>query len=194
MIPDLPGPPHQDWIELAGEKSPGVAVVRGAGNPRNWDVRQGYGLTGATVIFTGVGLAKFEVDIFCWRNSHFEDWKKFAKKVLMAPASDAATAANAGKKSLSMAITHPALNDPPLSIKQVVVEDVTQWEQSPDAGGLWSRTIKFLEYRQPKPALVKPFEGPPGSPLAVKPPVDPKVMQIQANKAQIAKLAAGFTP
>ena len=175
----LGGPPYQDWIVLAGQRSPGLAVVRGCDCPRNWDIRQGYGFTGATVVFTGAGLAKFDVDIFAFESGHFADWRTFAKKCLMAPA---------GVRLSSMSIAHPQLNDAPLTITQVVVTNVSQWEQSGSDDGLWCRTISFLQYRAPIPLLVKPYQGPPGNPLAITPPVDPEVMQIKANADQIANL------
>lgn len=177
------GPPHQDFIVLAGAPSPGLAVVKGAGSPRNWDVQKGYGLTGATTIFTGQDLSKFDVDIFCWEPEHFLAWQVFARLTLVNPP--------IGARPTSLSIQHPTLQDPPLTISQVVVTNVSQWEQDPDGSGLWSRTISFLEYRKPRPALVKPFEGPPGSPVAVQPPIDPELLLIQANAAQIAKLAGG---
>lgn len=172
--------PEQDYIVLGGVPSPGLAVVKGAGSPRKWDVQNGYGLTGATCIFMGEGLATFDVDIFCWTKAHFALWPAFARLTLVNPP--------IGARPTSMFIQHPALNDPPLSISQVVVTNVTQWEQDGDTG-LWARTISFLQYRKPRPALVKPFEGPPGSPVVVPQPIDPELLQIQANSAAIAKLA-----
>jgi len=44
----------------------------GASNPRGWDVRQGYGTSGATVVYTGDGLAKFSIKVFLWEDEHFE--------------------------------------------------------------------------------------------------------------------------
>ena len=76
----LDGPPHQDFIVLAGVPSPGMAIVKGAGNPRNWDIAKGAYTTGATVKFMGQGLAEFEVDIFCWKALHFLQWKVFAAR------------------------------------------------------------------------------------------------------------------
>jgi hypothetical protein len=175
------GPPNQDYIVLAGAPSPGLAIVKGAGSPRKWDVRDGYGLTGAVCVFMGEGLATFDVDIFCWKDEHFLAWPLFARLTLVNPP--------IGARPTSMSIQHPTLNDPPLSISQVVVTNVTAWEQDPDGNGLWCRTISFLQYRKPRPALVKPFEGPPGSPVVVPPPVDPELLQIQANAATITNLA-----
>lgn len=181
----LGGPPHQDYINLAGFPSPGAAVVKGAGSPRNWDIQKGYGRSGATTIFTGEDLAKFDVDIFCWEPEHFLAWQIFAQATLVNPP--------IGAFPFSMAIQHPALNDAPLSITQVVVTNVTQWEQSDDTG-LWCRTISFLQYRKPKDALVKPFEGPPGSPVVVTIADDPSIvaldMESKAKSAEIAQLYA----
>jgi hypothetical protein len=174
------GAPTQDYIVLGGFPSPGKAVIRGAGSPRKWDVRDGYGLTGAVTVFMGEGLATFEVDIYCWEDHHFLAWPIWAKLTLANPP--------IGARPTSQSIKHPQLNDPPLTIDQVVVTDVSQWEDI-DETGYWMRTIKFLQYRKPRPALVKPFEGPPGSPINVKPPVDPEVLIIQQNAAQIAALA-----
>lgn len=171
--------PREDFIVLGGERSPGLCKVRGGGSPRTWDIQQGYGLSGATIVFTGAGLSKFEVDIFAWLPEHFPAFDRFAAKVLALPAPV--------RNAKSLAITHPLLNTPPVSIFQCVVEDVTQWEES-DETGLWMRTIKCIHFRAPKPLLVKPQEGPPGSPVAVVP--DPEVAQIRANNAAIAALGA----
>lgn len=176
----LGGPPYRDYIMLAGKRSPGLAVVRGAGSPRNWDIRQGYGFTGAFVVFTGGGLAKFEVDIFAWESSHFEDWKTFARRTLMPP--------TRGMRALSMSIAHPQLNDPPLSITQVVIEDVTQWEQSPSDDGLWARTIKMIQFRGPMPALITPAQGPTPLSVVVAPPATPEEREISALTAEVSRL------
>ncbi len=181
MTQILPGPPHQDFIVLAGAPSPGLAVLKQPGSPRKWDVRDGYGITGAVCVFMGEGLAAFDCDIFCWKDAHFVAWPIWARLCLVNPP--------IGARPTSMSIQHPILQDPPLKIDQVVVTNVTGWEQDPDGGGLWARTISFLQYRKPRPALVKPFEGPPGSPVVVPPPVDPELLQIQANSAAIAKLS-----
>lgn len=176
----LPGPPYQDFIVLGGAPSPGLAVVKGAGTPRKWDIRDGYGLSGASVVFMGEGLTPFDVDIFAWLPAHFEQWKVFARLTIVNPP--------LGTRPTSLSIQHPVLQDPPLAISQVVVTNCTQWEQDPDGGGLFARTISFLQYRKPRPALVKPFEGPPGNPVVVAPPVDPELLAIQKQSAEIAAL------
>lgn len=49
-------------------KSPGVCKIGpGKGIPRNWQVREGFGLSGATQAFRGLGLAEFSLTIRMWR-------------------------------------------------------------------------------------------------------------------------------
>lgn len=47
--------------------SPGVCTITGDGIPRNWQVREGYGLSGATQAFRGLGLAEFQLELRLWR-------------------------------------------------------------------------------------------------------------------------------
>jgi hypothetical protein len=168
--------PIQDYIVLAGKRSPGRATVRGASSPRKWDEQAGYAQTGATLIYTGKALAKIEVDIYLWIESQFAEWTRFAQATLIDPKPVLTPS--------SLSIQHPMVNREPLYISQVVVDDVTQWEQD-DSGG-FQCTIKLHEFRPRKPALVKPREGPPGSPVVVTP--NPRLAVLAANQAQIARL------
>lgn len=178
------GIPYQDYIILGGLPSPGVAVVRPCNSPRNWDIRKGYGFSGSYLVFTGVGLSKFSVDIYAWKAEHFAAWKIFAKALLIPPK---ITDVFAPLKNASLSIKHPVLNDDPHNIDQVVVEDVTSWDQT--SPGMWVRTINFIQFKAPVHVLMKPFEGPPGSPVKVNPPVDPELVLIKAQSAQIEVLS-----
>lgn len=42
-------------------RSPGICTITGDGVPREWQVRKGFGLSGATQAFTGLGLADFDI-------------------------------------------------------------------------------------------------------------------------------------
>lgn len=179
--------PWQDYVVIAGVRTPGYAEVRGAGSPRKWDIRDGYGQTGASLVYTGTSLTKFEVDVFAWQPEHFDAWEVFARAVLPAPTPAIASRAAFGKASLSLSIQHPLLNDPPLSITQAVVEDVSQWEQG-EEGGLWARTIKMIQYRAPAPIIVPSKQGPDGSPIAVRPPANPEEAIIAENSRLIEEL------
>ncbi len=171
----------QDFLVIGGDVSPGRARIRGAGSPRTWDVRQGYGFTGAWVIFTGAGLAKFEVEIVMWLASQAVAWERFAKKYLEKTPS--------GTRPKALGIYHPLLAASPLNIHAVVVEDVSQFEE--DDYGLWTCVIKFLEYRQPKPLLARPSAAIPAAGAALPTARDALDEEIQRKQRELAKLAGG---
>lgn len=171
--------PAQDYILLGGEKSPGRATVLGAGSPRTWDKRKGYGYSGAFVIFTGDDLAKFKVQIDLWKKDQFAEWDRFAKKCLVKPP--------LGQKPKALDIQHPLLNAEPLKITSAVVEDVSQWDQ--DEEGLWSCTIDFLQFRAPKPALGKPNAAIPSVAKPIPTAQDAADVEIQRLMAQFSALA-----
>lgn len=133
-----------DRIKLAGKWSPGVAIVSGANDPRNWDKVKGYGVSGAALRYTSDDLTKFTVQLRLWEPEHFAQWAEW-KKLLAKPQSRDKKDANA------MRIEHPILAD--LGISDVVVEDRTQLMQTED--GVWSVTISFLHYRAPRDVLKK---------------------------------------
>lgn len=132
-----------DYILLSKTKSPGLADVTGAGSPRKWDEMGGYGLSGATLKFTGVGLAKFTVTLRLYTAQDWEDWMAWRPLVAKPPL---------GQLPKAQDILHPFLML--LGIRAVVVEDEPQPEQTED--GVWSIPIKFIQYRKPKFQLVKP--------------------------------------
>lgn len=82
-IPNDPdGRTFSDVIQLGGEYSPGIATVSGAGSPRVWEKRKGFGLSGATVVFQGADLASFEVEIKIWTQTQLTAWRVFYNKFL----------------------------------------------------------------------------------------------------------------
>jgi len=152
-------------------KSPGLATFRKPGTPRGWDVQKGGGQSGAFVIYTGEGLAKFDVDISLWLELHFLDWQIFARTHLMRP-----IAFTPAKK---LGIYHPRLQLPPLNITDVVIEDVTGFEQDDD--GMETCTISFLEYRAPKPIITKPLPAIPATSKAPPTAGDALELKLQAS-------------
>lgn len=62
-------------------RSPGVCTIEGDGIPRNWDVVNGFGLSGATQRFKGIGLAEFSITIRVWQAAHRPLLKVFAAAV-----------------------------------------------------------------------------------------------------------------
>ena len=166
--------PVQDFVLLGGEKPPGRSYPMGAGSPRTWDKRKGYGFSGATLVFTGDDLSQFEIVVECWLQDHFFEWDEFARKVLVKPPT--------GKRPTALDIAHPLVNGPPLLITSVVVLDVTQWEQDDD--NLWTRSISVSAFRAPQPALGKPNAAIPGVPKKVPTAADEMDAKIQAKLAE----------
>jgi hypothetical protein len=148
-----------DYILLSGLKSPGIAEVIGASSPRNWDIREGFGLSGAFLVYKGRGLAKFSVRLTFTESEHWTLWEAWKPLVMNLPRKRFSQ----GKDSGALDIWHPILED--LGIAAVAVEEVLQ----PTAGdtGDWSVEIKFIEFRRPKIALAKPdgAQATPGDPV-----------------------------
>jgi hypothetical protein len=133
-----------DYFLLAGKKSPGVCEITGAGSPRKLDERGGYGLSGSTLVFTGVGLAKWSVKILLWLPEHFADYAQWRPLVARPPL-------NTRPRALD--IWHPYLEA--LGIRSCMVEDEHQPEPEDDTG-LFAITIDFKQFRAPRIALAKP--------------------------------------
>ncbi len=129
-----------DFITLAGERSPGLAVVSNVTSPRRWDERRGYALSGARVVFRGIGLARPIVTLRLFTTEDWNDWHDWRELVQRPPIGERATAQD---------IWHPKLED--YDIVSVVVEDVLDPRQVAD--GEWNIAIKFIEFRRPVPTL-----------------------------------------
>lgn len=165
--------PRIDSIMLGGKRSPGLAVITGASIPRKWDIQQGYGFSGAVVIYTGDDVAKFTVRITLWLEEHYEEWLTFSNSVLAKPPK--------GQRPKALGIKHPLLNLAPLFISEVVVEDVTQLEQTED--DKWIAEIRLIQYRKPMPMLGKPN-------TSIDPAAPPKPTAEDAADREILKMLA----
>ncbi len=173
--------PREDFIILGADKSPGRATIVSPGSPREWDIRKGYGFSGASTVFIGNGLAKFDVLVDLWQPVQYSDWDRFAKKYLQK--------APIGLRPMAYGISHPVLNTAPLNISSVVVEDVVF--EGTDDYGLDTWRIKFLEFRAPKPALGKPLAAIPAATKPLPTAQDAADREIQAKIATLKSLASG---
>lgn len=162
-----------DHIELAGKRSPGLCEVIGAGSPRKWDERRGYALSGATVVFRGIGLARFTVRLRFYTPEDWAAWYAWKPLVDKPPL---------GKRPSALDIWHPLLEAQ--AIKKVVVEDVGQPDQTED--GEWTVEIKFIEFRRPQIALAKP-EGSKATPAD---PVEREIERVDAENKTLAQQLA----
>lgn len=160
-----------DYALLGGRKTPGLAELVGASALLRWDERKGYGLSGATLVFRGAGLAKFTLRLRLSSARDWADWHAW-KSVVAAPP--------LGKRARALDIVHPLLAD--LDITAVVVSEVLQPEQVED--GVWKIDIKLLQWRKPKVSLAKPES-------AQATPVDPVDRIIEQLSSQYQELANG---
>lgn len=169
--------PEQDWIGLGPVRSPGRATIVSAPRANKWDIRDGYGLDGATTVFVGVKASVIEVRFDLWLPSQFTDWLLFSRAVLE-------PSAITGR--LAWEIKHPVLNATPINVFKVQVVEVTPFVQDDD--GMWSCTVKFVEFKKPKPALSKPIAAIPAVSKPVPTAQDAAEVEIQALQAKFAAL------
>lgn len=140
-------PELYDTVLLAGVRSPGQCDLTGAHAPRKWDVWRGFGLSGAATVFTGIDIDKFAVRLTFWEPEQIDEYNaKFAPLLALPPR---------GKRPKSLDFYHPLASDPPIGIRSVGVQDVTQLQQIAD--GLWAVDILLIPFVQPKPHVAKPI-------------------------------------
>lgn len=151
-----------NFVVVAGIQSPGRAQLTGVAAPFNYDVQPGYGKEGATTVFRGRGIAKFTLTITLWEREHFIAWPVFS--AMLEPPKTF--------KPLVVEMRHPLLSA--ADIKAVAVESLGQPERQNN--GMWIATIRLMEWRPVKPALVKPRGAVPspekGAPIAPKTEAD----------------------
>lgn len=174
--------PGLNRMTVNGVPSPGRVRISGAGIPLNWEVRPGYGMTGATVVFRGRGLSKFTCLFEFWDQDQLDMWDPFAK-VFDVPQKPI------GPK-LALGVSHPVLDA--LGIRSAVMENMGQLEIN--ASGLWSITVAMLEYRAPIKAIVKPRGAVPPADqggVVAKTEADFALVDMQAQFAKAQAAANG---
>lgn len=131
------------YVVMGGRRTPGIATLSGnSGSPRKWDERAGYGLTGSTLVFTGKGLAKFDVLIELYDAQDFADWAVFLPYIL----------AEKSLRELVLDTSHPWLAQ--FKIAKAVVLDIGIPKETDE--GVTQVTIPCQAHRKPKFALAKP--------------------------------------
>lgn len=161
-----------NYVTVNGLRSPGRAALTGVKAPYNWDILPGYGFAGATTIFRGRGIAKPLLTLSLWKPEHFLAWPAFAK-VLEPPKLS---------RPLVVQMSHPLLSA--ADISAVSVESIGQPERQ--SNGIWLASIQLLEFRPPKPALLKPRGAIPDTKGV---PIPPKTEADRALIAQVQRLS-----
>jgi hypothetical protein len=159
-----------DFVIIAGQRTPGIATIEGAGSPRQWDERKGYDLNHATLRFRGKKLAHFSIKIRLATPEDFAAWATFSRVVLAVPVG--------GRGALD--VSHPILAD--LDIGSAVVEDVLQ--PTPGETGEHTVEIKMIERKPPSPA------GSTSAGSVNTPTPNPLQAEIDSNSARIRMLNA----
>src|SRR4051794_31094852 len=121
MTNPLRDPAAYDSFLLGGVRSSGLVDFYDGSSPRKIDVRRGYGLTGATTVFTGIDIKPFRAVLRFWEASQIDQYNTELVPLLAVPPF--------GKRPRALSFFYPLLSDPPLDVKSVLVNDVTQLEQ-----------------------------------------------------------------
>lgn len=128
-------------------QSPGVVRVSGEGIPKNWQVREGVGLSGATQTFRGLGLAEFDLEFEVWTPEHRAAWKVFRKGAgIEAPP--------LGAPEKKHQIDHPLLAD--IGITICTFLNVPLAKVEPGQADRTVYVVKCRDGRKPLPAPASP--------------------------------------
>jgi len=128
-----------DAIVVSGRPSPGRCLVTGGGSPRKWDERNGVGLSGATIVFTGLGVAEFTTRLLFSESAHLVAWDQW--KDIVAPPPQ-------GQRPKILEVYHPLLEE--VGILGAGVTNRTQVTPLNDQGE-WYVDITWKAYRKPLP-------------------------------------------
>lgn len=147
------GSQNFESFNLAGVPLPGQWLLVDATRTFGWQMRKGYGLTGATIVPIGDDLmtAKFAIKI--WTSSDAGVYRTLLKTLLKKPAG----VLPGVPTSAGMGVDHPSLKD--MGISAVVVKSVTPlFSPLVTSGGKgpWTAAVEFWEFRAPLPAIPTP--------------------------------------
>lgn len=159
-----------DYFLLEGQQSPGIARVAGFGPPPKWEERNGYGLSGSTLVYLGNGLAKWDTEIELYT---VEDWAAYnAWKGLL-------QVSKPGAFAKAKDFWHPFLEEH--EIRSAVL--LKRGFPKQVADGLWVVKLEWMQYRRPKLSLQKP-EG-----SKATEPTDPVDQYIEGLLGQVQELS-----
>ena len=177
LPPLLGGFPAVDTITVCSVPAPGKWTLQKGPRVFGWDIRKGYGLSGATVVPSGDDLVVAEFLVELWDPSDYALFGAFRSQFLK----KALVSIPGGVAAMALGIDHPELKA--LGAVSFVVKEVNPLMN--DGYGVWSCSVVFLEYRKPLPALSKP-------PAALPDVAPPKPTAQDADEREAQALAANF--
>lgn len=168
-----------DYPLFNGQVCPGWAEVRGFKRQWAWDKKQGKGVQGFTLTYTGKQPVQGEIEFFLSEPEDFQNWENFRQLFIYNPVP--------GADVQVVNIEHPFLQD--LGTKSFVAMDIGQITHL--GQNLYSCVIKFSEYVKPPAAsAVSTPTGQPKLPPASQPtppaPTDPLQVKIAAAYAELS--------
>lgn len=129
----------QDYqtILIDGTRSPGAIAqdgIQGFDREIGWDVQQGKGIAGATLIRTSQPPARGTIEFLLWTAAHFAAWGSFRSSLI---------SAKIGGNSLT--IYYPTFAD--INLTSVVVNKISPITHK--GRKLYSVTVEFIEWLKP---------------------------------------------
>lgn len=160
---------------LGGVRTPGILTLSGSsGSPRKWDERGGYGFTGSTLVFTGKGLAAWDMLIELYEPEDIKQFNAFLSTILVV---------NRDTITKGLDIIHPSVNA--YGIKKCVIGDIAFPKERED--GVTEVLIPCKQFRRPVFALSKPS----GSQATPTDPVEREIAfkrgELEAINQELAK-------
>jgi hypothetical protein len=132
----------ENKIHIGGMLTPGICDISGPSDPREWEERAGYGLSGATIVFKGRKLSHFSIKLRLYTVQDWQDWYEFLPKISVIPVGKNARGFDIEAKLTEM-----------VGIKAICFEDIVAPDQTGD--GEWTAELKCIEYRKPTFTLAK---------------------------------------
>lgn len=159
------------YAKVTGKRTPGITEITGnSGSPRKWDEVTGYGFSGSTLRFTGLGLAKFDMLIELYTKADWADWTAFLPIILKVPSR---------RVPRSLDVWHPWLEM--YQVKSAVVLDFAFPKLTEEGKG--QVLISWQAQRKVKFQLAKVEDS-------AATPLDPFEQKIEASAKRLEALAA----
>lgn len=132
----ISNPQAWDVVQIGQQTSPGICKIGDFKAKKEWDVKKGKGVLGATITFVGRPPAQGSITFKLWSDAHFAAWETFQSAFQYDPTRKAVQAID---------IYHPALAA--IDINSVVCEGIGAPNHVGE--GMYEVVVDLLEYFPP---------------------------------------------